>query len=175
MTTLSVYRFKFTDDFVTLLSNFSKLHQYDTRETYNDAWKEWLQENTDAVNSEFERLTQLGYTGDIKNKMYKAARYYFRTKPAVKQEPAKRRNYISIDRDVLDAMDEHILTNMRNNTFTPAEGYNSFCLTNQDVVKEEVLRMFNAGLSKDDITNKVKKTYKNRYFIISRNNSFVFE
>jgi uridine phosphorylase len=78
MSITSVYRFKFNDDFVNLLNNFSKIHQYDTRETYNEAWKEWIQENTSAIDIESERLTQLGYSGDIKTKMYKAARYYFR-------------------------------------------------------------------------------------------------
>lgn len=168
-----IYRYKFSEDFVTVLSNFSKIHQYDDRKTYHESWKNWLEENAHIVNKEISRLQSLGYIGDIKNKMYKSSRYYFRTKPITKEEPVKRRQYISIDRDVLSAMDDHIITNMRNLTFTPSDGYNLFCQNNLDVLKDEILRMHETGFSNEEITNKVKKTYKNRYFIISRNNNII--
>lgn len=165
-----IYRYKFTESFVESLKDFSKIHQYDDLITYNEAWKNWLEENRDIVNREIKRLETLGYSGDIKKKMYKSARYYFRVKTGgSKAEPVKRRPYISIDRDVLSAMDDHIIESMRKLTFTPSEGYNSFCENHLDVLKDEVLRMHETGLSSEDITNKVKKTYKNRYFIVSRN------
>ena len=34
----TIYRFKFTDSITELLSEFSKIHSYDTRKDYKAAW-----------------------------------------------------------------------------------------------------------------------------------------
>jgi hypothetical protein len=55
--------------------------------------------------------------------MYKVGRYYFRKKQLhAVSEPKQRRTYLSMNTSVLDAMDEHIQTNVRNPDFTPSNG-----------------------------------------------------
>lgn len=166
---MNIYRYNFDDSVMEQLTTFAKIHQYDERKVYKEAWKEWLEENEDMVSKETERLTSLGYEGDVISKMYKAARYYFRKKPQVKADPKKRRKYISMDQDLIINMDQHIIRNMLNKEYTPSNGYSEFCKFHTDLIKQEINRMIELNISTDEISHKFKKTYKNRYFIISRN------
>jgi hypothetical protein len=163
----SIYRFKFTQDFTQTLFEFSKLHQFDERDTFREAWESWLEENNDEVCKETRYLSNIGYEGDVLDKMYKSSRYYFRKKPTAKVEPKKRRNYVSMDRELLDQMDKHITDSMKNDGICPANGYDEFCLNNTGIVKGEVCRLLEEGLDGEGIKIKLKKTYKNRYFQLS--------
>ena len=166
----SVFRFKFTDEVVSCITNFAKVHQYDIRENYKEAWSEWVDENDEMIYQEKRRLENLGYNGDVEEKMYKAGRYYFRKK-TTQLEPTKsaRRKYISSSRELIDAMDSHILENIQNENFTPAESFDNFCENSRTILLDEIKNtMQKVNLSKDEMTHKIKKTYKNRYFIVSR-------
>ena len=159
-----IYRFKFTDNFAGNLLQFSKLHQFDDRKTFKEAWELWIDENNQMINDECRYLSNNGYKGDILEKMYKSSRYYFRKKPTSKTKPKKRRLYVSMDRDFLDSMDNHIQSNIHKDDYCPASGYDMFCLDSKDIIQEEVKRLLEEGLDGDEIKVKLKKTYKNRYF-----------
>lgn len=161
-TTSNIYRFKFTEYFTNELAIFSKVHQYDERKDFKEAWKLWMEENSDIVSEEITRLRQIGFIGDIEDKMFKSARYYFRKKTDEKKEPKQRRQYISVNRQLLDAMDTHI---EENPDLQPKIGFSDFCKEYEDIVKEELAKMIETGLTDIDvIRDKIKKTYKNRYF-----------
>jgi hypothetical protein len=165
--TTFIYRFKFTPNFTQLLFEFSKMHQYDDRHAFREAWGDWMDKHDEEIITESRYLSNLGYQGNIPDKMYKSSRYYFRTKTTAKVEPKKRRDYVSMDRDLLDNMDNHITNAMKENEFCPASGYDNFCLTYTGVVMTEVERLLSEGLDCEEIKFKLKKTYKNRYFQIS--------
>ena len=80
-----IYRFKFTEDFMSELYKFSKIHQFDDRKDFKEAWKIWTEENEQIIDSEMCRLLHLGYNGDVLDKMFKSARYYFRKKGTEKK------------------------------------------------------------------------------------------
>ena len=103
-----IYRYKFTPHIVQLLTEFSKTHQFDNRKIYKESWDDFVNNNNEELEREVRRLNNLGYKGDCYDKMYKSARYYFRRKTLTKTEPKQRRKYIACDRDILDAMDDHI-------------------------------------------------------------------
>tara|TARA_B100001093_G_scaffold268274_1_gene256554 strand:- start:1340 stop:1915 length:576 start_codon:yes stop_codon:yes gene_type:complete len=166
-----IYRYKFTPHIVQLLTEFSKTHQYDTRKIYKESWNDFVNNNNEELEREVRRLSNLGYKGDCYDKMYKSARYYFRKKSLTKTEPKQRRKYIACDRDILDAMDDHINKGIQDdgNDFKPSEGYDNFVSSNQNIVLEEISRMIENGIcDKNFIVKKIKKTYKNRYFQIIR-------
>ena len=168
-----IYRYKFMPNIVDLLTEFGKTHQYDPKKVYKDAWNDFIINNNEVLEREERRLNSLGYEGDCYDKMYKSARYYFRKKSLTKKEPKQRRKYISCDRDMLDAMDEHINNGINNqgNNFKPSDGYDDFVTSNQNIVVEEITRMIESGFTeKTAIIKKIKKTYKNRYFQIIRSN-----
>ena len=162
----TIYRYKFRDDFVNELYKFSKIHQYDHRKDFKEAWQLWIEENDDIVSDEVRVLSISGYDGDILDKMFKSARYYFRKKSTEKKEPAKRRKYCGLSKDVLDAMDKHIASNITNDDYKPSTGFESCCVINITLFKEESSRLMTNGFKdSDEIHEKLKKTYKNRYFM----------
>ena len=76
----TVYRYKFTDEVNSAITSFAKIHQFDNRHDYKEAWQEWVEENQELIDNETKRLKELGYEKDIGDKMFKAGRYYFRKK-----------------------------------------------------------------------------------------------
>ena len=161
-----IYRYKFTQEFMDELYKFSKVHQYDDRAAFKDAWEEWVEKEEDLIEEETSRLQELGYDGDILDKIFKSARYYFRKKSTVKPEPKQRRKYIGVQKELLDIMDSHISRGLANDDYKPSEGFNNFCINNVDLLKTEVARLLENNIDSNEIMNKIKKTYKNRYFMI---------
>ena len=166
----AIFRFKFTEEFMEELYKFSKIHQYDERKDFKEAWQLWVDENLELVDTESRRLNMLGYEGDILTKMFKSARYYFRKKSTVPVEPKQRRQYISVNHELLEAMDTHVKTNIRTNGYQPKTGFVSFCKENEVILKQTITNIFEQGIKDaETIQTKLKKTYKNRYFILITN------
>ena len=197
-TKTKVFRFKFTDDIMKKLSSFSKIHQYDDRHSYKDAWNFWLNENRDMVDREITRLTDLGYNGDIEDKMFKAGRYYFREKKGgdggvtkkndttsagssstteMPSEPTtkNKRDYITIDPIIIQSMDNHLKEMTKTSKFKPANAYINYTEMHLDLIRTESMRLkltvVKNGLTAEQLSNKFKKTYKNRYFILTNKDS----
>ena len=169
---LPIYRFKFTKDFMEELYTFSKIHQYDERNDFKDAWKIWTEDNEEIINNEIKYLINLKYDGDIMDKMFKSARYYFRKKSTEKKDPKQRRQYISVTRELLDAMDDHIEENIKTENYQPKTGFILFCKENEILLKEALTKIFEQGVKDMElIQNKIKKTYKNRYFKQTKQNN----
>jgi hypothetical protein len=161
-----IYRYKFTQEFMDELFQFSKVHQYDDRHSFKEAWTQWTEENNNLVEGEIRRLTNLDYNGNIEEKMFKSARYYYRKKGTEKNAPIDRRPYVCSQKDLLSAMDEHIKANL----CKPSDGFEDFCKNHMDLLKTEVDHMVKNGFrNSDEIKQKIKKTYKNRYFLIANN------
>ena len=189
----NTFRFNFSDSVLEKLSQFSKMNKSIDRHAFKEAWKEWLTNNQNVVLEETERLSRLGYDGDITEKMYVSVRYYLRKKNQ-KKEIMKQDKYnnnefnpndntieasdvsvkcknIPTNRLLLDAMDKHILENCHDLNYRPANGFESFCKNNIKICKKEVKRLSNEYnlINKESIQEKIKKTYKNRYYIIKKN------
>lgn len=163
-----IYRYKFAEEFMEQLYVFSKIHQYDDRKDFKEAWKNWTEENDEIIDIEMRRLLNLGYDGDILNKMFKSARYYFRKKSGEKKEPKQRRQYISVNRELLDAMDNHISKKIFDAEYQPKTGFIEFCKDNEKILKETIAKIFEQGIKSSElIEDKIKKTYKNRYFMLT--------
>ena len=88
------------------------------------------------------------------------------------------RKYVTMGRALLCAMDDHIERSMQSNDeYTPAMGFSEFCKLHAGdaVLISEVARLFERAGSKTDaaaardIHQKLKKTYKNRYFMMVKN------
>jgi hypothetical protein len=163
-----IYRYKFSEQMTTELYNFSKLHQYDDRKVFKEYWLIWREENSEMIEIEINRLHDLDYNKDIEDKMFKSARYYFRKKQTVVQEPKERRFYISVQKELLESIDKHILTCINERKLKPSVGFSDFCENNREKLKDEIIRLVNCDMKNNEIMNKIKKTYKNRYFILTK-------
>ena len=171
----NTFRYKLSEHIIELIKEFTSVHKYDDRKTYKESWKEFCDNNNDIILRETNRLTNIGYKGDIINvmdKMYKAGRYYFIKKNNnEKKEQKKRRIYICMDSDIIYLIDEHIKNNIKNDNFKPRNAYDDFYEINKVNINEEIERLKNTyNIDTNTLNNKIKKTYKNRYYIISRNN-----
>lgn len=170
---INIYRYKFTEDFTSEIFTFAKIHQYDHRKDFKEAWNVWLEDNAGIVQDEVRRLTNLGFEGNIQDKMFKSARYYFRKKSTDKKDPAKRRRYISLQKGFLETIDDHIKISLQKSECKPSNGFDDFCKSEGvvELLKEEIAYLCKNGLTDvGEIKNKIKKTYKNRYFLLIHNN-----
>ena len=163
------FRFNFNNETVNLLMYFSRIHQYDNLVDYKESWKRWYDDNDVDFEKEANRLRALGYKRDVEEKMYKAARYYFRKKLIV-EDPQQdemlpiSRPYISLNPELLLLMDKHIKKYITIINYTPAIGFNDFSDLYKDSLEMEHRRLLNnSQLNKKSIDSKIKKTYKNRY------------
>ena len=163
-----IFRFKFTEEFMEDLYKFAKIHQYDHRKDFKEAWQIWLEENEDIVQEEADRMHYLRYDGDVLDKMFKSARYYFRKKSPIKAEPKQRRQYISVSHELLEAMDMHIRTNIGSNDYQPKTGFIDFYEANKRIIMQTFKSFFEQNIKDSEfIQTKLKKTYKNRYFMLT--------
>ena len=174
---------------------FTEVHRCDDRKTYKEAWTAWLAHDEIAamLKAEVERLTDLGYKGDVADKLFKSGRYYFRQKtcgfpnlslhadtkllgvrdvpiaivPTARPCLCAPRKYVLINRDLLDVMDNHIACGLRrDDAYTPASGFAEFCKLNVHSYCSEVTRLSEIMPTGEAVRDKLKKTYKNRYFMI---------
>ena len=169
-----IFRFKLSDDIMLLITQFAKMHQYDDRHSYKEAWENWAKVQQEYIEREISRLEQLGYKGDVMDKMFKAGRYYFREKTVsakketVAVKPVKKRDYIVMSQEIIQAMDKHLLSIMKQTDFKPAKGYVQFCEEQINLLRPEILRLTDQNITAEKLAEKIKKTYKNRYFILSQ-------
>lgn len=181
--TKKVLRFEFSDAIIERLTAFANVHRYDDRKTYKEAWIAWLAHDEIAalVSAEIRRLKCLDYNGDVVDKLFKSGRYYFRGKTQTQSQtqtqtlPTKSRaKYITVNRLLLDAMDEHIERGVRtNDAYTPAIGFADFWNAHDapTVLKAEITRLVERYETATAIHEKLKKTYKNRYFMLMKSAS----
>ena len=196
------FRYKLSDEIVTFIAEFSKLHQYDDRHAYKDAWGIWLNDNREFVSREEKRLKDIGFNGDVIDKMFKAGRYYFREKkgkPNTKSAgdegedmtnsagsegkgkgKVKTRNYITMNPDFIKSIDTHLKKSVNDDEFKPQTSFIQFVEENKDILQNEVRRLYgimynynnNTIIDKEivhkEILAKLKKTFKNLYFTISK-------
>lgn len=176
----TIYRFKLSPDIVDLVTNFSKLHMYSSRQIFRDKWKEWLDENKDSIDIERNRLRKLGYKKNIEDKMFTASRYYFKNKEKNKDTDSKssskdairdnkKREYIVLDENIISIMDSYIKEN-KSREFKPSSSYEIFKELNKEHIDSEVKRLKDMNIEKlntrDKCIEKIKKTYKNRCYVI---------
>jgi hypothetical protein len=184
---IPIYRFKFTQEFMEELHQFSKIHYLDNRKDFKEAWTKWSEEEKkDLIEKEIKRLNDLGFHGDILDKMFKSARYYFRkrqegsnsssnsssSKKDVDVEEKRHRHYHCCSKYFLEIMDKQIKNLLQEKDKEledkkPSISFLHFCKDNKDLLKEEIESLFKLGFTDvKEIQYKIKKTYKNKYFSI---------
>ena len=188
-----IYRYKFSDTVNEYISNFSKMHVYDNNEILIEQYESFWKENIDEMNREMERLKQLGFTNDLKNAIFRSIKYYHIKKLKKQSEESKqekketKRDYIKINKFIIQWIDTFIINNMKNKDFKPSKYYDIIIMNEefQNMIKEEKPKLVNKYIkfleennevkTDEDIENwwnlKIKKTYKNRYFNINNKNT----
>ena len=125
---LQTFRFKMSEDLCVQLYEFSKLHQYDDRKSFKDAWYVWI--NTvdieSLINIEIKTMKNQGYTGDVIEKLFKSARYYYRKKKSQDStEPVQRKPYVGVSSETLEMIDKHLKEQFEGDIKRTTEGNRS--------------------------------------------------
>jgi hypothetical protein len=185
---MKTLRHVLSDNVLNSIIEFSKLHRQDHRLVYKKEWIKWLETNKEMVQCEIERMKNVGYKGCVLTKMFDAGRYYFRKKELAKEKKdrekekqtqrekdnaesegeegvKKEKKYVSLDKNILYDIECHIKKNISNDDYTPSNGYFDFHVKNVRILNKEKIRL---EMEVDDFINKIKKTYKNKYFFIKR-------
>lgn len=152
---MSIYRFKLDENLLGKMKVFADIHALDDLQQFKESFEEWYQ-GTDTkpiIQQETERLEGLGYKGDLKNKIFKSVRYYFRKKTKTTKEKAERKKTFYISTEVFDYMDRVIQNQY---TKKPSDLFEQFLEQYQSFPEVQEY------LEKD--TFKVKKSFKNRMF-----------
>lgn len=188
---LCTLRFNLSKDLTDELMYFSKLHQFDDRKTFKEAWIKWKENESNKILLDLEiyRLQNDGFIGNTEDKIFKSLRYYFKKKvskeSSEKIPPKKRKQYESLSEEFLGKIDEHIYNQLQSNiisktkttentilisSVSQADAYYDFCLNNKDIIQNEINLLIQKNLEKKytvlELSNKFKKTYKNRFFNI---------
>lgn len=177
---IQTFRFKFGQEFTEYMSHFAKIHQYDDRKSFKEAWTKWTEEEhiNALINDENKHLLNQGYVGDVSDKMFKSARYYYRKKKDT-HDIIPRKEYIGLTSTIIEVMDIHIKSQFLENTkknnenkiitnVSPANAFLDFINTNQSIIQDESV-ILSKKENNSYFDEKIKKTYKNRYFIQSKN------
>ena len=83
-----------------------------------------------------------------------------------KKAPKQRRVYVGLQKELLESMDNHINDNICDKEFKPSNGFEKYCTEYVELLKIEINRLLKNGITdSEEIKNKIKKTYKNRYFM----------
>tara|TARA_B100001741_G_C16425003_1_gene538148 strand:- start:114 stop:605 length:492 start_codon:yes stop_codon:yes gene_type:complete len=160
----NTYRFNFSKQLLDILIPFVNINKYSDTQSFNENWNVWLKQNNNVIQNENKLLITKGYNGDIYVKLYKSAKYYYKKKKK-KKSVTKRKPYIGIDHQILNLIDDHI-TSIRIN-IKPHDSYLQFIELYKNNINIEYKRLINI-LNKNDFDNKIKKTYKNRFYILKK-------
>lgn len=160
------YRFKLDPNMINIISDFAQIHQYDDRHDFKEHWKQFTETHETEINTEITRLQQMGYDGNVVNKMFVSARYYFKNKKEKEEEDThkERKEYIIISKHILNLMDDLI---NNNKSVKPSILFDTFADKYKESIDREVLQLQHI-MNMNDINKKLKKTFKNRYFIINK-------
>ena len=77
LTAYDFTRYKFSNDVMELMQDFSKVHQNDSKDNFDDNWTLFLEKNKQVIETEERRLKECGYDASLEDKMYKSIKYYY--------------------------------------------------------------------------------------------------
>jgi hypothetical protein len=159
---IQTFRHDFGEKFMEELKQFSILHKYDDRKVFKEAWSNWTKQDSirTQIDQEVEQLKNSGYIGDVLDKMFKSARYYFRKK-IENVEETPRKKYVSLSPIFLEQIDIYISNGL---TLSPADLYIDFCKTKKELIYEQIQQL--TDLTSEEICIKLKKTFKNRFYTL---------
>ena len=168
--TTPIYRFKLSTTFQESLSRFACVHCYDEPSDFKHAWDIWCGCHKELFEQEKKRLSSLGYKGDIIKKTFRSARYYFKDKTLEKKKPQERKPYVPVPARLIEAMDVHIKGVAMPENLRPAYAYNNFISKGEHMLLlgEVEIVLEDTGLDEAATDAKIKKTYKNRYYLQQR-------
>ena len=93
----NTFRFKFDPEITDSMMEFARIHRLDSRVDFKDNFDKWFQKNTDLISREETRIENMGYTDDIRIKLFRSIKYYYAKKPKSRMSSAKVTKVTKVD------------------------------------------------------------------------------
>lgn len=184
---------KFSQSIKNLLHEFAEIHKNDERKTFKQEWQKWMNQDDIKIQLEIEiiQMYKNGFKGDVLDKMFTSARYYFRKKCQTKEKDPEEdilSKTIEIkpkSKEIISMMDFHIREqiinhikdmNINNNIksniksihILPSTSFVDFC-NKEKIYIANILRetIGIENMNKENViqfVEKMKKIYKNRFY-----------
>jgi hypothetical protein len=158
------YRLNFSKEFQNQLYDFSKSTKDDNLNIFKNKLELWYIRNEETIEREYIYMRRIGYEGDIKDKIFKSSRYYLSKKNDKNIEKKKRKKYTMKNNKLIGKIKNHI--NDLKILIKPSEAYKNFYELHNNYInnyKDEL--MTNDNYSEKDALIKIKKIYKNKFYI----------
>ena len=162
---MSKYRINFSKNFSDELKIFSELNKNLDVIDFKLRMDRWVVNNNSLVEKEMEFLNSSGYYGNILQKIFKSARYYFSKLNEKKVEKKERKKYSTKDNELLERIKKHIEIKKMEK---PSIAYNNFYELNKDYLDNYIEKLVCNGYNKKSAKEKLKKIYKNKFYILSK-------
>jgi hypothetical protein len=161
---MTTYRYNFSKDFLEKAYTFSEVHKLDSIDDFKKNLNDWMDKNMVLIRMEMRILENKGYKKDIYEKVFKTTRYYLKNVNN-KKKTKTRRNYISLSREFLNCIDNHIIICYNKKPSIAYDLFETDKITNINIEKQNLLKY----LSDDECNKKIRKTYKNRLYYYIKN------
>lgn len=173
---MPAYRIVFRPELRDKLRAFSKIHEFDALSDYKEAWTEWCETHEEDLTTEYEHVRRQGVEcsfDDMVHRLYTSARYYHRKLPTNPPPPKSRNVYVRISSSLLDAIRDHIQYELDYGYHKPSMAFKSFYEENEPHIRQEIKRIQETQtlLTKNEFSQKLKKAYKNMYFMLAKKNA----
>ena len=160
-----IYRFQFSNECTQLLNRFAQIHQYDDRPAFQAAWALYKIEHQELFNSEIQYHQENKYSKDVSKKMYESVRFYHRKKLAIVKSKPSKKAYQTFRVNTLNEIDAHLKDHHHEK---PSVSFNHYYSEIQNkplpFAQMEMTSLAKQNCTESEIKEKLKKTYKNRYY-----------
>ena len=166
----TTYRFKFNKELLDSIKEFSKLHSNDNCDDFLDAFHLWKRVNNEIISLEEKRILDLGFNGNIEEKIYKSARYYFKNKKntTYKLNKQLKTNYIPRNPVFFKKMETYINKNPIKASLLYKEFINETDTHILSEINTEIVRLKTFELNQTECLQKIKKMFNNAYYKIKK-------
>lgn len=166
----TTYRFKFNKELLDSIKEFSKLHSNDNCDDFLDAFHLWKRVNNEIISLEEKRILDLGFNGNIEEKIYKSARYYFKNKKntSYKLNKQLKTNYIPRNPVFFKMMETYINKNPIKASLLYKEFINETDTNILSEINTEIVRLKTFELNQTECLQKIKKMFNNAYYKIKK-------
>ena len=180
-TSSPVFRFKLDPSLCSDMAEFARIHRHDSRPDFREHFDDWYVAQHETIGREADRLESIGYTADLKVKLFRSIKYYYmkrdRGEIGTRGEigvpnnthPTRPTKYIQLDRDFAADIVDFITLRCVPSKTRPKDGYTAFLDAYAIEVETEVSRIVGThDLTVESATTKIKKTFKNCYFQVNK-------
>ena len=171
----TIYRYKVSQNLNELVIEFARIHKLDNRNDFKEHWDKFIENNKKIIDEEQSKIDELKINRKIVIIMYKSARYYYKNKTTNQiqlnnenKENKEKIKYIKISDQLnlilSDYVDRHIKEKIK-----PSNGLEIFLKDEYEIINRDINKLKNEDkLSPEDITYKIKKMYKNKYYSLNK-------